>query len=121
MRRVFTTISLIISLLAETTVFSQNITYNSAIEEQLYSVFEELELDRVPTGYLLDRAMELVDFSLYNGQSLNTDNIADFETFINGFRTMNSARVNNNGQLYNVGNIINAFTDSTAVELGTAE
>lgn len=122
MKRVLFVINcLTICFFAETTVFSQNITYNSAIEEQLYSVFEELELERVPTGYLLDRAMELVDFSLYNGQSLNTDNIADFETFINGFRTMNSARVNNNGQLYNVGNIINAFTDSTAVELGAAE
>lgn len=101
MKRVLFVINcLTICFFAETTVFSQNITYNSAIEEQLYSVFEELELDRVPTGYLLDRAMELVDFSSYNGQSLNTDNLADFETLINAFRTMNSASVNNRGQLY---------------------
>ena len=39
---------------------AQDITHNTIIDEQLSSIFQNMELQRVPTGYLLDRAVEAV-------------------------------------------------------------
>lgn len=40
--------------------FGQDLTNNPAIQEQIFSVFEELDLSssQVNTGYLLDRAVD---------------------------------------------------------------
>lgn len=102
--------------------FGQDLTNNPAIQEQIFSVFEELDLSssQVNTGYLLDRAVDFIDLKAFDGQTLNASNVADFETLICGFHTMNTARVNSRGQQFSISNIVNSYVDTTAIEFGAA-
>lgn len=100
--------------------FSQDITQNSNVNSYLSTMFEDMELNRVPTGYLLDRAFEVADLSLFNGQTLSDVNLADIGTFRNSLLTINSSVVNSNGRSHNVDSLLNVMADSTAVVLGAA-
>lgn len=100
--------------------FAQSIINNSSINQQLYSTFESLRLDSVSTGYLLDRALDIVDLRSFSGSTLTDNNYADFGKFRNSFLTINSAKVNSHGISYDVDSIVNSFTDTVAVELGAA-
>ena len=100
--------------------FSQDITQNSNVNNYLSTMFEDMELNRVPTGYLLDRAFEVADLSLFNGQTLSDANLADIGIFRNSLLTINSSVVNSNGQSHNVDSLLNVMADSTAVVLGAA-
>ena len=99
---------------------AQDITQNSNVNSYLSTMFEDMELNRVPTGYLLDRAFEVADLSLFNGQTLSDVNLADIGTFRNSLLTINSSVVNSNGQSHNVDSLLNVMADSTAVVLGAA-
>ncbi len=51
--------------------FSQN---SYRIRERLDYMFQPLEKDRVPTGFLLDYAIDLVDITQYDGTILTDNN-----------------------------------------------
>ena len=73
---------------------AQDITHNPSLDGQLSSMFQNMELQRVPTGYLLDRAVEAVDIRRFDGTNTN-DNYSDPTVFQAFLQTMNSAVVNN--------------------------
>ena len=97
---------------------AQDITQNEYTESFLSSMFENLEVDRVPTGYLLDRAFEAANVRLYNGTSLSDSNYVDIPVFRNILLTMNSAKVNNNGSLYNANDITDSLADTLSIKMG---
>lgn len=113
-------ISLFLFCIESINVSAQDITQNSNVNSYLSAMFEEMELNRVPSGYLLDRAFEVADLSLYDGQSLSDGNLADIGVFRNCLLTINSSIVNSNGHSHNVDSLLNVMADSTSVVLGAA-
>ena len=94
----------------------------SGIGSALESMFENMALSssRVPTGYLLDRAVEFTDISLYNGASLTADNYSDITIYRNAVFAMNSARVNSAAVAYDADLVTDSLADTSAVNLGIA-
>lgn len=94
----------------------------SGIGSALESMFENMDLSssRVPTGYLLDRAVEFTDISLYNGASLTADNYSDITIYRNAVFAMNSARVNPAAAAYDADLVTDSLADTSAVNLGIA-
>ena len=101
-------------LLCLSSAYAQNASPN-----QISSVFEHLETDRVPTGYLLDSAIELADLNKYNG-TLSNDNYTDIAVFRNVLATINSAKVNQTAASLDADVLTDALADSSAICLGAA-
>ena len=56
-------------------------------------MFEKTQLKRVPTGFLLDYAVDLVDFDNYNGRFITDSNCVSISTFENALVSLQSADV----------------------------
>lgn len=112
----------IATLVSAYTALGQDITQNASVQTALSSVFEHVTMNttRIPTGYLLDRAFEVVDVRSFSGDSLTSNNYADVGVFRNCLLTINSARVNSNGAAVDGNAAVNAMQDSTAVLLSAA-
>ena len=96
--------------------FAQN--QNQIVENTLASMFEYLDTSKVPTGYLRDKAFELVDFAQYNGINQSAGLSPDRSILYASVRTINTARVKPSLPLYNADNYISAFNDPTGVVIG---
>ena len=77
-------------------VMAQALDENPNIRQGIDEMFSELEKNRVSTGFLLDYAVDLVDFSDYDGTQLTDSNYIDFETFELILRSLNSGSVSTN-------------------------
>lgn len=71
----------------------ENVTDNELVRSSLDRMFENLDKTRVPTGLLLDYAVDIVDFEKYDGQSLIDSNYVTAVTFGDVLRSVNSAAV----------------------------
>lgn len=100
----------------------QDITQNPSVQTALSSMFEHVTMNttRIPTGYLLDRAFEVIDVRSFSGDSLTSHNYADVGVFRNCLLTINSSRVNINGAAIDGNAAVNAMMDSTSVLLSAA-
>ena len=105
-------------LFAETMCISPTYAQSSP-SNPVSSVFEYLETNRVPTGYLLDAAVELADLHKFNG-TLSNDNYSDIALFRNALATINSAKVNSTAASLNADNLTDALADTSAIQLGAA-
>ena len=65
---------------------------NAVIREQLDAMFSNLDKTKVPTGLLLDYAVNLVDLSEYVG-NITEDNCVTLSVFDNILRTIRSSAV----------------------------
>lgn len=74
--------------------YAQSITDNEIVRSELDEMFENLDKSKIPTGLLLDYAMNIVDFDLFDGSELNEDNTVTLLTFENMLHSINSAAVN---------------------------
>ncbi len=54
-------------------------------------MFQPLEKDRVPTGFLLDYAIDLVDFTQYDGTTLTDSNYVSLTTYEDILHSLHSA------------------------------
>ena len=72
--------------------FSQE-TNNKEIRNYLDRMFEKTQLTRVPTGFLLDYAVDLVNFDNYNGRVITDSNSVSISTFENALVSLQSADV----------------------------
>lgn len=61
----------LLMLMVSVDSFSQNV---SSVRQRLNYIFQPLEKNRVPTGFLLDYAIDLVDFTQYDGAILTDSN-----------------------------------------------
>ena len=76
----FTIPALICALLISNKAYTQE-TNNTEIRDYLDRMFEKTQLKRVPTGFLLDYAVDLVDFDNYNGRFITDSNCVSISTF----------------------------------------
>ncbi len=83
------------------------------------AIFEHLESTRVPSGYLLDKAVEYADIRLYDG-TLDADNYSDITVLRNVLATINSSRINSYGASFSADSLVNSLADSTCVNIGAA-
>lgn len=98
---------ILLSVLCHYGVQAQDITQNQTLDNALASMFQYMELDRVPTGFLLDRAVEAIDIKKFNG-ALTNDNYVDLMSFRNTLITLNSAIVNSHASTFD-GNPLISF------------
>lgn len=66
---------------------------NSIVRSALDGMFEELDKSRVPTGYLLDYAVDLVELSDYDGTELTDSNYVNRTLLADILRSIRSASV----------------------------
>lgn len=69
-------------------------TGEESLRQDLNSIFQGLNKYRVPTGLLLDYAIEYTDIRPYNGKDMSDSTIVDRHIFTNILRTLQSSVVN---------------------------
>ena len=77
-------------VLLPTFVAAQDFT---SVKTQLNAMFSGLEKSRVPTGFLWDTAVNLIEAEDYNGLSLTDSNYVDMSRLYDMIRSINSASV----------------------------
>ena len=121
MRRL-TKIKLIFGLLTCSSVYMSAQT-DLTIQQLASSVkepYSELDSTRVGTGYLIDKALDLVNVRLYDGTALCDSNHVDASTFRNLLRTMNYAKANPLATVLDSDAIYASMTSSANVKLRSA-
>ncbi|MBE6219195.1 MAG: hypothetical protein E7126_03985 [Rikenellaceae bacterium] len=84
----------VITILSIGGAFAQN-DGEEVMRDELDRIFRGLNKNMVPTGLLLDYAIEYTDVRAYNGKSLTDSTLVDRHTFTNILRTLRSSVVNN--------------------------
>ena len=69
-----------------------NVSSLSEIRAGLDNMFSTLDKTKVPTGYLLDYAIDLVDFGNYSGQLVDS-NYVDNACYADMLYSINSAKI----------------------------
>lgn len=105
----FTLVLVFYSLLS----FSQSTETLSSIAQSLADIYD-LEGDNVPTGYLSDRAVDLVGLHKYDGQSLCDSNYVSPVIFRDLLRTINYSRVKSSVTQYNPDDTFTTLTSSSS-------
>ncbi len=91
MKRIY---SLFLFLLISVQVSVAQIVTISDIKNKLDKMFAGLDKTRVPTGYLLDAAFNIVDFSKYSGREITDSNYVNPSVLSDIISDLNSAAVN---------------------------
>ena len=84
----------LVSSLYNGTSAQTSIEENDIVRSALDEMFEDLDKSRVPTGYLLDYAVDLVELSDYDGAELTDSNYVDRALLADILRSVRSASVN---------------------------
>ena len=71
-----------------------SIEENEIVRSSLDEMFDNLDKTKIPTGILLDYAVDLVDFSKFDGISLTDSNYVHCQTFEDILRSVRSAAIN---------------------------
>ena len=71
-----------------------SIEENEIVRSSLDEMFEDLDKTKIPTGLLLDYAVDLVDFSKFDGISLTDSNYVNCQIFEDILRSVRSAAIN---------------------------
>ncbi len=72
---------------------AQTVVDNTVVRDALDYMFEDLDKSKVPTGLLLDYAVDLVDFPKYNGTELNDSNYVNESVYEEIMLSLHSASV----------------------------
>lgn len=72
---------------------AQTTAENPIIRSELNEMFEDLDKTKVPTGYLLDYAVDMVESGLYDGIALTDSNYVSVSTFQSLMTSIKSAAV----------------------------
>ena len=112
----------IISVCLSITLGAQNESSLSSIAQTIGAIYENLDGPYVTTGYLKDKAVDLIKLPAHKGQALTDSNYVDAFLFRDLFRTMNYARASSTATQYNPDNIFSSLTTSSNgyVKLQTA-
>ena len=108
------TIFVTIIVSANSRLYAQNIEAYSEIRSELDHLFENLDKNRIPTGYLLENAIDYIDLTPYSGQ-LSDTNYVDLPIFESILKTLQSSSVRSNTSLSGVdinGTIHNMLEDN---------
>ena len=101
---------------------AQNESSLSSIAQTIGAIYENLDGPYVTTGYLKDKAVDLIKLPAHTGQALTDSNYVDAFLFRDLFRTMNYARASSTATQYNPDSIFSSLTSSSNgyVKLQTA-
>lgn len=66
----------------------------SVVREDLDNMFENIDKTKIPTGFLLDYAVDLVEFPDYDGTELSESNFVDISTYRDILLSIYSSAVN---------------------------
>lgn len=85
---------LVICAMIEVSVLhAQTIQGCDVVRREIDTLFSKIEKDRVPTGLLLDNAIEFVDIRKYNGQKLTDATLVNGLLFKDILKTLNSCSI----------------------------
>lgn len=82
---------------------------NVNVRSQLDNMFEDLDKSRIPTGFLLDYAIDLLDIEPYNGLELTEQNYVYRPVFDDIVKSIQSAAINTHSITTNYEQILNEF------------
>ena len=103
------TLALISTLIAGSVHAQESIEDNTIVRSSLDKMFQHLDKAKVPTGLLLDYAMDLVDFDKYSGKYLSDSNYVSISDFQDMLRSIRSASVAKSPPLKDVSSITANF------------
>ena len=78
---------------------------------ELDTMFSRMELNRVPTHLLLDKAIEYTNIRKYNGERVCDSTLVNKNTFIDIIKTINNCSTSNS-PLINEDNLLSTFEDN---------
>lgn len=81
----------------------------NSVRQRLNYMFQPLEKNKVPTGFLLDYAIDLVDFTQYDGSILTDSNYISLPLYEDILHSLYSACVRPKNQIRDVHSIMNAL------------
>lgn len=100
----------ILSILTYCSISAQMSTnVNGNVRSQLDNMFEDLDKNRIPTGFLLDYAIDLLDIEPYNGLELTDQNYVSRPIFDDIVKSIQSAAVRTHSITTNYEQILNEF------------
>ena len=107
--------------LSSVNVLAQDITVGSLeeVRSQLDTMFSALEKNRIPTGYLLDYSVNLVEFDNYSG-SLSDSNYVDSQVFADLLYSINSASVGDSLSYHAFLNTLYSDQSKSSLKAGVA-
>lgn len=85
--------SILFFIMSASTYGQTSITENEVVRASLDKMFMNLDKSKVPTGLLLDYAIDIVDFDKYDGRELTDSNYVSLSILENILRSVNSASV----------------------------
>lgn len=98
----------IIGIIIITNVSAQtSVSSLSSIRSELNAMFANLDKDRIPTGLLLDYAIDTIDLSDYDGSNLTDSTYVDRVILGDILNTLNSASVD--GDIFDTAMLIDSF------------
>ena len=103
--RMFSTICLLLFFYYN--ILGQTVSNNVIVREALDEMFELLDKSKVPTGYLLDYAVDIVDFDNYDGLHLTDSNYVTPSSFCDILTSIKSASVGTSA----IGDVSQIMTD----------
>lgn len=107
------TLSILLVIFINIDVYSQRvITDNLAVRSSIDDMFSELDKSRVPTGLLLDYAIDIIEFDKYDGRELTDSNYVSISVLGDILNCINSASVTGKTPVGDVGQFIESFTGS---------
>lgn len=101
------------SLLVVQVSLAQGLTIET-VKQDLDSMFVGLDKSKVPTGYLWDTSVNLVDADSFNGQELTDSNYVDLATLFDIIVSLNSASVG--GAIIDPASALNSLTIASSHE-----
>ena len=106
-----TGILFVVLLLLSNTIFAQSNQGYETLKIELDTMFSKMELNRVPTHLLLDKAIEYANIRKYNGEILCDSTLVNKNTFIDIIKTINSCSTTNS-PLINEDNLLSSFDNN---------
>lgn len=94
-------------------LLAQSVTESSIVRNSLNEMFEGLDKSKIPSGYLLDYAVNTVEFNRYDGRELTDSNYVDLSIFEEILESLKSASVCNNS-LDDIAQSMGGFKSSNA-------
>ena len=112
---------LLLSVLSVCVVYAQNIDENPMLRYYIDNTFSMLDKSNISTGLLADYAIDLIEWSNYNGGFPTSDNCVSIVDYENILRSIRSACVRTAKPFGNVDDIMNSFVESETDSDGVSE
>lgn len=115
-KRMLVAIFVIMSPFVHLSAQESSLEYNPVVREELDAMFENLDKSKVPTGLLLDYAMDLIDLDRYDGRELTDSNYVDRTILEDLLRSVRSSSVQSAKPFGPVDELMDSFLSVSSAE-----